>query len=243
MLLHWLYPRYCELCRKSGPHELCPECIRRLPHVPQPICGYCGAPQSEPQPDANQCPRCMGRQRSFTQARSALATAADTLRLVYALKYHRAIYLAEALGGVVLNALWESTPALARHSSWCIVPVPIGRAHLQQRGYNQAAELAQALARARGLPMAQPLIRRATGVASQTLLSAPERRKNAMASYDTAPEWLSGERPLGAHIVLVDDVYTTGSTARACAGALRRIPGVKEVVVLTLLRAMRRQSY
>lgn len=238
-MLHWIYPHLCELCHRPCEQELCAECAGRLPRVPLPICLYCGASVAGNQHDPYRCPSCDGRPRSFDFARSALATGEESLRLIYGLKYHRANYLSGALADI-MNALWEETPLLREHADWVLVPVPIGRAHIFRRGYNQAEELARALAGVRGLKVRCALVRRPTHVDSQTRLSAAERWRNALASYALRREYAAGKKSLGQHVVLVDDVYTTGSTVRACAGALRKVPGVRSVGVITLARAVRR---
>ena len=238
-MLHWLYPRVCELCHRPGAEELCPTCIAALPRVPLPICLYCGAPVSGELEDPYRCRECQARPRSFDFARSALVSSPQTLHLVYRLKYHHANYLAPVLGGL-LQALWEDTPALAAQENWCLVPVPAGIDHLFERGYNQAEELARALGKRLGLPIFTPLERRRTGVDSQTRLSASDRWRNALASYAALEPYAQGHLRLHSHVALIDDVYTTGATTRACARALKALPGVKKVAVLTLLRATSR---
>lgn len=238
-MLDWIFPRVCELCHEPSPLELCEACAAGLPRVPRPVCLYCGAPVAGEQEDPHRCRECSARPRCFDFARSALASGEDTLRLIYRLKYHRANYLARALAGF-LNSLWESTPALMQHDDWALVPVPVGAGRLHRRGYNQTAELARALARMRGLQILHPLERRPTGAESQTRLSAAERWRNARRAYAPLPSWSKGgRRRLPPRLVLVDDVYTTGSTARACSLALKSIGGVEKVGVLTLMRAGR----
>ena len=235
-MLDWIFPRVCELCHAPSEHELCAACIERLPRVPLPICLYCGAPVAGEQQDPYRCRECSGRPRSFDLARSALAGSEESLNLIYRLKYHRANYLAGALAGL-LHTLWESTPALKAHADWALVPVPIGPEHLYARGFNQTAELARALGRLRGARVISPLVRRPTDAESQTRLSAAARWRNALRAYAPHAAWSRGQQRLPAHLVLVDDVYTTGSTARACAQALKTIPGVEKVAVLTVMRA------
>lgn len=238
-MLHWLYPRFCELCHEPCEHELCEACISKLERVPLPICLHCGAPVAGDQADPYSCRECTGRPRCFDFARSALASSDDTLKLIYRLKYHRANYLAPVLGSL-LNSLWDDTPAMADYAQACLVPVPAGRGHLFYRGYNQAEELAQALGKLRGMAVISPLQRMSGAAESQTRLSAAERWRNAKLSYSARAPWVVGRKRLPAHVVLIDDVYTTGATTRACAHALKKLPGVRHVAVLTLLRAIRR---
>jgi predicted amidophosphoribosyltransferase len=116
--------------------------------------------------------------------------------------------------------------------------VPTTPTHQQQRGYNQAGELARELGKMLSLKVVQVLQRHETEFNSQTRLSVRQRLLNAYRSFSALPAYKSGKRPLPPSILLVDDVYTTGSTARACARALRHLPGVKAVAVLTFARAL-----
>ena len=237
LMLRWIYPGVCELCHEPSEQQLCESCVAKLPAVPLPICLYCGSSVAGEQVDPMRCSACSAAPRYFTFARSVFMTDENTRRLVHALKYHHANYLAPVMGEL-LNRLWEDTPQLMQAGRYCIVPVPISHRHLFARGYNQAEELARTLAHLRRLPVCCALRRLPTGVESQTHLSAGERRRNAMRAYAAKAAYASGRRRLpGEDFVLVDDVYTTGSTAQACAKALFKLPGVRRVGVLTLLRA------
>lgn len=159
--------------------------------------------------------------------------------LVHRLKYHGASYLAAALAPVLVD-LWHQTPEAAEYRKAAVVPVPISPLHLKKRGYNQAEELAAPVAKALSLPLVQPLQRIDTAADSQTRLSAAERLKNARLAYKPLAEYEGGKKLLPESLILVDDVYTTGATVRACAAALKKLPGVKKVAVLTLLRVVNR---
>lgn len=235
-MFRWLYPTICELCGEASETALCPDCLAALPRVPRPVCLYCGAPVAGGQRDPHHCDACSGKPRSFAFARSALQRTETAMRLVHALKYHKASYLARALAPA-LAALWETTPGLRACTDWALVPVPATRRRLYGLGYNHAGELAAALGKLTGLPVVAALRRRETSSGSQTRLSATQRMHNAMQIYTIAPAYADGRRTLPARLLVVDDVYTTGATARACAKILRSCPGVGTVGVLTLVRA------
>ncbi len=236
-MLSWLFPATCELCGETtSSSTLCPACLAALRRIPAPICLHCGAPTAGQQTDPDRCENCSGHKRPFILARQALQQTEEAMRLIYQLKYHKALHLAAPLAQL-LNELWENTPKLCSHADWALVPVPVTHGKLYARGYNQAAELATQLARLRKLRVLELLERRDTGIISQTRLTASARRLNAMRAYRLkSPGFFSRMKTYPARIVLVDDVFTTGATARACATQLRKLPGVQEVAALSVVR-------
>lgn len=239
-MLSWLYPNTCELCGELSDTTLCPACRASLDRVPRPICLHCGAPTRGLAATPLSCSACESLPSSgFDFARSALVRSEPDMALIYALKYHRANHLARALAPL-LDELWETTPELRAHDDWVLVPVPAARKRLFTRGYNQAEELARELGRLRGLSVWQPLRRMPIGYTSQTRLSARARMANARRAYALRSGRAAGYgRSRSPHILLVDDVYTTGATVSACAACLRQLSGVERIGVLTLLRSVR----
>lgn len=234
-MLHWIYPETCLLCGEPCTGTLCESCRSGLQRVPRPICLYCGAPVTGAQETPYRCAECAALPRPFDFARASLCVSENALRLIHDLKYHGALYLARALAPL-LAELWQETPQLRAHRDWALIPVPITAAKLRKRGYNQAAELARELAPLVGSPaVIEALERHETGIVSQTRLSKEQRRTNARMAYHTRAAYAAGKRTLPPHLLLVDDVFTTGSTARACAAALKKLRGVQTVGVLTLL--------
>lgn len=236
-MLSWLYPETCRLCGEPTDTgtTLCARCLGALPRMPLPLCLYCGSAVHGEAADPYTCDACRDYPRRFDFARSALSDSAEAMQLVHDVKYHRANHLAPALAPL-LEELWAETPALREHEDWVLVPVPIEAGKLQQRGYNQAEELARALAARKGLRVLQALRRRSTGISSQTRLSAELRERNAQKAYSAGRLFAAGLRTLPQHLLLVDDVYTTGATLRACAAALRRCRPGLTIGALTLLR-------
>ncbi len=213
--------------------------MEALPRVPRPICLYCGAATygSASEPDC--CDACKGFSREFSWARSALALEGETRRLVHDLKYHHASYLAAPMARI-LHQIWKETPQLNQGGEWALVPVPIDTRRQHERGYNQAGLLARELSLLCGCRVVQPLTRLQSEEEkrSMTRMSARARQQQANKVYTLSATLKKKNTTLPSRLVIVDDVYTTGATSRACARILKKLPGVQEVGVLTLARAM-----
>lgn len=239
-MLDWLYPWTCSLCGHATGNKsaLCDLCRKRLVRLEKPICLYCGEPARPEAAASGSCDACAHRERSFDFARSALADTEENHRLILDLKYHHADYLAPALAAF-LDALWEECSLLRQWGDWALLPVPTTEKRLQKRGYNQAEELARALGKRRHLRCVQALERTRGDHVSQTALDARERERHARSIYRLQKSWAKGTQRWPAHILLIDDVYTTGATLRACARLLKAQPDVRTVGALTVLRASR----
>ena len=150
-------------------------------------------------------------------AHAAFAYRAPLDRLLPRLKFHGDLAAGRLLAGAMAVAFAD----LARPQ--VLMPIPLSRARLRQRGYDQALELARPLARALGLPLAVDGLRRTRDTEAQSRLDAMSRRRNVRGAFAA----LSGTA-LPDHVALVDDVMTTGATLHAAALALRRA-GVRRV--------------
>jgi ComF family protein len=224
-----VFPAACPACSaalarpSAGP--LCAACWDALPRHSGRVCD-CGEPLAVTAPVP--CGRCR-RGLSPFRAGASLGPFAGSLRvLVHELKYRGRRRSASRAA----RLLFGSEPArrvLAGAS--VLVPVPLHPRRLRQRGFNQSLLLARALGRLAGLPVADALARRIE-TATQTGLSAAARRRNVKGAFRAVrPAAIAGRV-----VVLVDDVLTTGATARACAQALRGA-GASAVRLLTLARA------
>jgi ComF family protein len=145
---------------------------------------------------------------------------------IHHLKYSGRSSLAEPLGRF-LTECWIAGPLPAD----LIVPVPLHKARLHERGYNQSTLLARQLARASGLPLAEEALKRIRATTPQVSLNAIEREANVRDAFEAHANLVVGRR-----ILLVDDVCTTGATLDACSRALKQ-GGATSVWALTLARA------
>jgi len=218
-LLDLLLPERCAVCSRPGA-TLCAACRGRLVRLVPPVCERCGAPCPWP---VQRCAECAGRKLAFARARAAVVYDEHAKLLVRAWKERGLRTLAEDAADLVLEIV-------ARPEAEGLVPVPPDPERALERGVVPPRGLAEALAARWSLPV-EDVLRRTGVLRPQRGLSLAERRRNVTGSVVA-----SREAPRAACVV--DDVYTSGATADACARALRRA-GARRVEVVTLARAVR----
>ncbi len=219
-LLDLFYPPRCPGCGRMGA-LFCDACRARVTLFVPPFCRRCGLPL----PGDGLCSRCRATP-SGLDGIVAAAVFADPLRqAIHALKYENVRALADPLGALMAEA-WERV-GLPRAD--LILPVPLHRRRLAERGYNQSALLARALGRGVGLSVDERLLARHRATIPQIGLSPRERQENV------ADAFTCNGRLDGQSVVVVDDVCTTGATLEACAAAVRAA-GAGSVWGFTLAR-------
>ena len=233
-LLDLILPPRCLRCGLAveGQGRLCVECWRSLTFLGPPQCRLCGYPLPHALPAAPLCGECTREGPVYDRARAALRYDDGARRLILAFKHADRTDTAPAFGAWLARAGAE---LLA--DAELIAPVPLHRWRLLKRGYNQAAVLARALAKATGLPLIPDLLQRQKATPSQQGLSGQARLENVTAGAFRIHPW-QRRRVEGRRVVLIDDVLTTGATVGACARVLRRA-GASQVDVLTLARVVR----
>jgi ComF family protein len=217
----WLLPGECLLCRDpvgSDDPLICPPCQSRWHRLPEPQCPRCGQPDPGV---ADVCRVCAGWPDGFDRARSAVWLD-DTARIaVHHLKYGGWWRVAEPMA-----RLMARLPV----TSGVLVPVPLARRRARRRGYNQAERLARQLGQWTGRPVQPDLLTRLRDTRTQTELPPEARRANIAEAFAAA------RVRDGAHIVLVDDVFTTGATLAEAATTLLEA-GAVTVEAVTFARA------
>lgn len=212
------YPQRCVGCSRRASDVLCRSCFEALPEITPPLCGRCGLPTAF---EVYGCDGCRTVELAFDGARAPLRYEGVGKGAVHALKYggYRPVVerlmaplMAGSLGGERFDA---------------VVPVPLHRARLAKRGFNQAEVIGRAVAGRLGAPFLDKL-RAVRGTRDQVELTAASRRQNVAGAFEA-------RGPVAGRVLLVDDVMTTGSTLNECARELKKA-GAGEVHALTLCR-------
>jgi|AntRauTorckE6833_2_1112554.scaffolds.fasta_scaffold28232_2 ComF family protein len=237
--LDCLYPPICEICGcglKEGA-ALCEPCSTALPRIKVPFCETCGESFQGQIDGSFDCPNCHEVSFHFEFARAAMDRSDAILQLIHRLKYGREIHLAGELGKLACEALGDRRFGAAVEQGWPLVPVPLHRSRQRERQFNQAEEIVRAISHETG-HQSLNLLKRIRRTVTQTRLSRKQRMENLKRAFALRTSW-RGKSPVTPSevpgVILVDDVFTTGSTVDACAKILRKA-GVKRVVVLTVLR-------
>lgn len=235
LLLGFLFPTTCAYCRSpigsSSVPFFCAACWSDFAPLTGPVCPRCGRQFDSPEalnasPD-HACGACRVSTPVFDQALSAGLFEGPLREAVHRFKYRPCRSLGAPL------AAWMAAQIAPVSSIDVVIPVPLHRKRLRQRGFNQALLLASGFAGSYGLPLSYDNLVRIRFTAPQVELSGAERIRNVAGAFALA-------RPgdiLDRRVLLVDDVFTTGATLNECSRVLTRA-GAASVTALTLARAL-----
>ncbi|NJD89957.1 MAG: ComF family protein [Geobacter sp.] len=232
-LVDCLFPPLCHCCREplrdSRKVRLCDSCLAGVTPLESPLCPLCGQPYLHASCSDHLCGACTLASPSFDSARGALLFDGPVRELIHQFKYSGKTMLRRPLALLAADHLGqfvsESRPDM-------IIPVPLHKKRLRQRGFNQAILLGEIFAKRWELPLLRNTLRRVRWTEPQVNLSAVERLENVKGAFA-----ISGVSDFsGKRILLVDDVYTTGSTVKECAKILKHA-GAEAVNVVTVARA------
>ncbi|HVR80584.1 MAG TPA: ComF family protein [Luteimonas sp.] len=211
-----LWPARCLVCGERGHarRDLCPACSDALPWN-RSACALCAIPL--PMDAGRACGHCLRRPPPLHATHAACSYDFPVDRLLPRFKFHHDL----AAGRLLAQLMAEAFATLPRPQA--LIPIPLHLNRLRARGYDQALELARPLARTLQIPLHDDLLQRTRATTAQSELSASARRCNLRGAFAVC-----AAAALPAHVVLVDDVMTTGATLHAAAKALRRA-GVQRV--------------
>lgn len=212
----------CDLCgdelTADTRYNLCAECTSKLPTVGEHVCLVCGVPLSD---ESDFCMRCINTDREFLLNHAPLVYEGEAQKLIHTLKFGKKKYIAKTLGAMMADEFIKR-----KMSAEIAVFVPMTEWEEKQRGFNQSELLAREVADRLGLPLLPALVK-TKDTSAQKQLTRKEREENLKGAFAC----VYGEVKHRS-ILLIDDVFTTGATANACAHVLSKA-GAREVSVLT----------
>ena len=241
-----LFPSDCRICGlpllNISRLPVCPECLARIHPVDGNVCSICGervlSAYAEADDDGlRRCPACRRFDRAYERAVAYGSYDGGLRELIHLLKYNGVRPAARVLGRMLAEA-WPMLESSFASETVLVVPVPLFKGKRRQRGFNQSELIAGAalkLYSANGrLQLAPGLLLRIRDTHSQIGLTSHQRRENLRGAFAVA----RAQEVTGREVLLVDDVYTTGTTASECAKVLRRA-GAAKVWIATVARTLK----
>lgn len=218
-----LYPPVCPFCGKITKQGICGMCRERIPYIEEPRCMKCGKPvRTEEQ---EYCFDCQRQDYAYEQGKSLWLHSGAVPRAVYRFKFHNKRYYAEIFAKEMAQ----------RYGGWIkrngveeIIPVPLHPSKRRRRGFNQAELLAEALGAYIQIPVNKKAVSRIRKTKPQKALNDRERQKNLQGAFGVSAGWKAPES-----VLIIDDIYTTGSTVHQIARMLKKA-GVQKVYFLTI---------
>jgi len=233
--LDLFFPKFCLGCQKEGLY-LCDDCRAILDISEYDFC-LCSKNPIRTPGTQGKCPRCQHKKLSGLYSALPYKEKHLTKKLIYQFKYKPYLKdLAETLANIIIehlilsqkntNEIWapNGMPAI-------LIPVPISKEKLKDRGYNQSEEMAKELSKVLKIPAVFDVLIKTKNTKPQMELSQREREKNLFDAFSAK----NAEKIADRKVFLVDDVYTTGSTMEECARVLKKA-GAKEIWGITLAR-------
>ena len=227
------FPYRCCLCRSyTGNHAVCIKCWSNVVFIISPFCAVCSKPFFNPilndYADTLICTECQEKTLYFKKCLS-LGIYQDYLKnIIQLFKFHNQPYIGKFLGTKLASLINNNHEFL---DADIIIPVPLQKMREKKRGYNQSLILAQALSRCVQIPISKNCLKRQGNRPPQSNLSMKERKLNVRGHFlVTNQKQITKKR-----ILLIDDVFTTGSTLNECARVLRHA-GATEILAITLAR-------
>ena len=230
-LLYFILPPRCLLCGKviQSENSLCPDCFENISFITKPYCQHCGMPLDGSKDDVFEltCLNCLNKKPLFRLCRSAIKYDEFSKKLLLDFKF------ADHIENKLLLARWLffAGKDIFKAGIDFIIPVPLHYTRLLQRKYNQSAMLASELSKLCLIPVDYKVLKKIRYTKPQIKCSGKNRKSNIKNAFEVVnPDKIKGKR-----VLLIDDVYTTGSTMQECIKVLKKAK-VKSVDVLTVAR-------
>lgn len=229
-LLDWIYPPKCVFCNNIIPlnkynnFNVCDECNKILPFMKSPYCIKCGKTVNE---DSDICSECSKKEHFFKKGWIALEYEGMTKEAIYKFKYQNCPRYCKTFAEIMYRAMYDKS--ILEYSFDLITSVPIHKNKLKKRGYNQAQLIAKELSLKLNLPY-EDIIIRIKDTKPQNTLSPKGRSNNVYNAFKVNKE-ISNKV-----ILIVDDIYTTGSTIDSCVNSIIDI-GTNNIVYYYILSA------
>ncbi len=234
-VLDILFPPRCHLCKAFVPGgediHICPACRGKGSVIVAPFCEKCGVPFLTERGSNHVCGTCMIQPPPYTSARAAFLYEGSVRELIHRFKYGNKVQSCRPLALLTAQHL---ASFVAAEDPDMLVPVPLHPKRLRHRCFNQAVLLSEILGKMWYLPVLRSNLRRIRWTEPQISLTAEERVRNVRGAFAVS----NAKALTGKKLVLVDDVYTTGSTVTECAKVLMAT-GAEAVSVVTVARAVR----
>jgi len=239
-LLNFIFPLDCKICekpiRESKGYSICEDCFKTIELIDKPYCVKCGKPflistDLFMQDREILCVDCKKKKYSFEFARSIGIYQKVLKECIHLFKYYGEKKLAEPLGNLMINYLLKNDEFKKKID--LIIPVPLHKNDLKKRGFNQSVLLGRVIGDYFSIPVGKRVLIKKKITPFQVNLSKKEREKNIIKAFAV-------ERPEEVkykNILILDDIFTTGSTVEECAKELIKAQA-KNIFVLTLARSV-----
>ncbi len=221
-LLELVYPTYCAGCGQPG-QTVCSQCLNSLPLIDSKFCLKCGKPCNYL---VEECRECRDKKFSFSQTRSLGLYKGKLRDLIHKYKYGNSRALAEVFAGLFVERVDRKFFDVD-----LMTCVPLSGSKREERGFNQAQLLAEKIAQKVDIPFLD-LVQQVKETQDQSRLQAVERSKNVKGAFSVRHDSF----PKESRIILVDDVFTTGSTVNECSRVLKKA-GADSIRVVTIARS------
>lgn len=221
-----LYPRRCPICHEIVRERgalICASCKKEVRPIGEPACKKCGKPIGSPAQEY--CRDCSKGGHVYTRGLAVLHYTGKIKKSIYQMKFHNKREYIDFYGPYMAEVLGER---IRRWDAQALVPVPLHGSKRRKRGFNQAELLAEKVGEELGIPVRTDLVERIRATKPQKELSRRERQNNLKGAFKISQYDVKLKK-----IILVDDIYTTGSTIDEIAGKLLE-QGISEVYFISL---------